>query len=87
VRSEDLDYLDEMLNRVKQCADAAALATGCSVEMRMSNPSYLPQKHNPTLAETFQKNIEFLSASISPPSTPLHAICTPIFTGVNFDSW
>ncbi len=59
IRALDDDYCDELLERVKNCARGAALATGSEVKLEMQG-AYKSLKTNIRLAETFQKNAEAL---------------------------
>ena len=58
VRALD-DYCDELLERVKNCARGAAIATGARVEMKMQG-AYKSLRTNMPLAEAFKANLESL---------------------------
>jgi amidohydrolase len=59
VRALDDDYCDELLERVKNCARAAALATGARVELDMQG-AYKAMRVNMPLAQAFKANLESL---------------------------
>jgi metal-dependent amidase/aminoacylase/carboxypeptidase family protein len=66
VRGVTVAHREEVLARVMACAEAAALATGCRLESRLSKPydDILP---NPTLARLFEENIAPLGRQVIPP--------------------
>ena len=55
----DDDYCDELLEKVKNCARGAALATGARVELEMQG-AYKSLRTNMPLAEAFKSNLEAL---------------------------
>jgi amidohydrolase len=59
VRAMDDAYCDELLEKVKNCARGAALATGARVEMDMQG-AYKSLQPNLPLAQAFQNNLEAL---------------------------
>jgi amidohydrolase len=59
VRALDDAYCDELLEKVKDCARGAALATGASVEMDMQG-AYRSLRTNQPLARAFKENLEAL---------------------------
>jgi amidohydrolase len=59
VRAMDDDYCDELLEKVKNCARGAALATGARVELEMQG-AYKTLRTNMPLAEAFKSNLEAL---------------------------
>jgi len=59
VRALDDDYCDELLERVKNCARAAAVATGARVELDMQG-AYKALRTNMPLAQAFKANLESL---------------------------
>jgi amidohydrolase len=59
VRALDDDTCDELLERVRNCARAAALATGAEVKMDMQG-AYRSLRTNVPLAEAFKANLEAL---------------------------
>ena len=59
VRALDDDTCDDLLEKVQNCARAAALATGAEVEMDMQG-AYRSLRTNMPLAEAFKENLEAL---------------------------
>lgn len=59
VRAMDDNYCDDLLERVEDCAQSAAIATGTEVQMEMQG-AYKTLITNMTLAETFKQNLEQL---------------------------
>ncbi len=59
IRARDDDYCNELLEKVKNCARGAAIATGARVEMEMQG-AYKSVRTNMTLAQTFKANLEAL---------------------------
>lgn len=59
VRARDDDYCDELLEKVKNCARGASIATGARVEMEMQG-AYKSLRTNMPLAQTFKANLEAL---------------------------
>jgi len=57
VRAMDDQYCDQLLERVKDCARGAALATGATVEMDMQG-AYQSLRTNEPLAQAFKENLE-----------------------------
>ena len=50
-------YLEQLKDRVRACFEAAALATGCRVEMDWhADEEYAPMKTNAPLAEAYRRN-------------------------------
>jgi amidohydrolase len=62
VRALEDDYCDRLLERVKACAEGAAMATGCRVALDMSG-SYKPLITNMALARVFRDNFEALGGT------------------------
>ncbi|MDQ2960771.1 MAG: M20 family metallopeptidase [Candidatus Dormibacteraeota bacterium] len=56
-RARDAAYLDEMNTRFRAIFDAAALATGCTVEL-VQHATYKDLRSNPVLAERCHANLE-----------------------------
>ncbi|HHY17212.1 MAG TPA: M20 family metallopeptidase [Firmicutes bacterium] len=67
VRAKDMDYLKEIEEKVRNCAEGAALATGAKVKFRHTARTYANMITNKTLAEVFAKNLEALGRKVSPP--------------------
>jgi amidohydrolase len=66
VRAKDAAYVGELMAKVKRCAEAGALATGCTVEFEME-PFYAHRLNNMVMARAFQANIESLGEVVSEP--------------------
>jgi amidohydrolase len=64
VRAKDLSYLEETVERVKNCALGAALGTGARVEVSTYASRDLNMVSNPTLADLFMKNWESLGVVV-----------------------
>jgi amidohydrolase len=64
VRASRLQYLEEVLKKVKQCAHGAATGTGARVEIKQYAARYLNMVSNPTLAELFRNNWTALGVEI-----------------------
>lgn len=61
VRSLEISYLDELIEKVKKCAQGAAMATGARLEVKMGELRYLPLKVNRTFIELFSNNLKMLN--------------------------
>ncbi len=59
IRAREDDYCDELLEKVKNCARGAAMATGARVEMEMQG-AYKSVRTNMALAQAFKTNLETL---------------------------
>jgi len=59
VRAMDDDYCNELLEKVKNCARGASIATGARVEMEVQG-AYKSLRTNMPLAQTFKANLEAL---------------------------
>ncbi len=57
VRGAERSYVNELLEKVKNCAKAAALATGARLETSFYELSYDDMKTNETLSDIFTKNM------------------------------
>lgn len=64
VRAGSRAYRDEIFERVKQCAQGAALATGTKVKIEIDQPTLDPIKRNPALESTVEANMASLGISI-----------------------
>ncbi len=64
VRAKDPAYLEETVERVKNCARGAAVGTGTKVEIGTTATRDLNMVSNPTLAELFARNWESLGAKV-----------------------
>ncbi|KAJ8116834.1 hypothetical protein OPT61_g1823 [Boeremia exigua] len=56
VRSPTIERADKLLARVKNCFEAAALASGCKLEY-IKSPTYLNLRANQTLCETYAQDM------------------------------
>lgn len=65
VRASRLQYLEEVLEKVKQCAYGAATGTGAQVEIEQYAERYLNMVSNPTLAKLFSGNWRALGVEIT----------------------
>src|SRR5437762_4160702 len=66
LRSLDRSYLHELLRRFTSCAEGAAAATGCRVEVTAEPTIHEPMKPNRTLAEVFEQNLAFIDFPVDP---------------------
>ena len=64
VRAKDPAYLEETVERVKNCARGAALGTGTKVEIGTTATRDFNMVSNPTLAALFARNWESLGAKV-----------------------
>jgi len=53
IRASENAYLDELIEKVRNCFAAAALATGCTWEWTLHSPRYETINSNPTLANLY----------------------------------
>ena len=60
VRARDQAYMEELVQKVKNIFQAAALATGCSVKLTFEEEAYADMRNNPVLAELFEENLNRL---------------------------
>ena len=65
VRATDGDYMEELYNRVIDCAKGAALMTGCTLEEPYIYSAFKDYLWNDTLDELTLKNLEILLPQIS----------------------
>jgi len=71
VRSTERWYLNEVTEKVKNCARGAALATGASLKITSFEPSLDDMINNPTLSKVFRKNWERFTTDIIDEEEPL----------------
>jgi len=57
VRAQQNDYCDELLNKLRKCAEGAALATGARLEFIEVGHAYKAMKPNKILGEIFLKHV------------------------------
>lgn len=67
VRAPESDYRDELLEKLRRCAEGAALATGATLSFETCGHAYKAMKPNRTLGEAFAKNLETLGEPLNPP--------------------
>jgi amidohydrolase len=63
VRSETLEQLTELRDKVYRCFDAGALATGAQVRITGGDKPYAEMRHDETLAELYRRNAIALGRS------------------------
>ncbi|MFQ5988871.1 MAG: M20 family metallopeptidase [Candidatus Methylomirabilales bacterium] len=64
VRALDIEYLDELYQKVLACFEAAANATGTRYQVKRAGYDYHPHKINYTLAQIFRHNLESLGGQV-----------------------
>ncbi len=57
VRARDQAYMEELLQKVKNVFQAAALATGCSLKLTFDESPYSDIRNNAILAKLFEENL------------------------------
>jgi amidohydrolase len=57
VRARDQAYMEELVQKVKNIFQAAALATGCSLNLSFDEAPYSDLRSNPVLARLFEENM------------------------------
>lgn len=60
IRSAEGERLDELIPKVHACFEAAAMATGCRLELQPVGHPYINMINNPTMAALFQANSTIL---------------------------
>ncbi len=70
VRAEDDEYLEELKERVVNCFEAGAKATGATLELRWNPNQYASMNTNPPLAEAFRANFAAAGRDVPPDETP-----------------
>jgi amidohydrolase len=60
VRARDQAYMEELLQKVKNIFQAAALATGCSLNLTYEEAPYTDLRNNAVLARLFEDNLRRL---------------------------
>ena len=60
VRARDEAYMQELVQKVKNIFQAAALATGCSVKLTFDEDPYTDLRNNGVLAKLFSENLQRL---------------------------
>ena len=64
IRVEDENYFQEVVEKVKNAARGAALATGATVNIKKYANTYVNMLNNLTLAETFKNNLTALGMPV-----------------------
>ncbi len=64
VRAGDLAYRDKLFDRVKNCAQGAAMAVGAEFKIEVDHPTLDPLKRNLPLEEAFSANMEILGIAL-----------------------
>jgi len=64
VRAAEPEDLEELLEKVKNCARAGATATGAELEIDDEGHGYLPMQPNPVLTELVKENYEALGEEV-----------------------
>ena len=57
VRAREQEYMEELVQKVKNVFQAAALATGCSLNLTFNEEPYADLRNNGVLARLFEENI------------------------------
>src|SRR5438132_8931077 len=57
VRARDQAYMEELVQKVKNVFQAAALATGCSLKLTFDEDPYVDLRNNGVLARLFEENL------------------------------
>ena len=57
VRAREQEYMEELVQKVKNIFQAAALATGCSLNLTFNEEPYSDLRNNGVLAHLFEENI------------------------------
>lgn len=66
VRAAHLDYMWDLHRRVVACAEGAARATGCGLEVTTYDNAYEPMKRNDALLDVYRANLRDLGKQESP---------------------
>lgn len=66
VRAAQLDYMWDLHRRVVACAEGAARATGCGLEVVTYDNAYEPMKRNDALLDVYRANLRALGKEESP---------------------
>ena len=67
VRALENDYRDELLEKLRACAQGAALATGASLDFKIVGHSYKAMKPNRAIGDAFVENLAQLGEPLNPP--------------------
>jgi amidohydrolase len=66
LRALTVDYCHELFRRFQACAEGAAAATGCRVQVTQEGEIHEPLKPNAPMAALFAKNLEFIDFPVDP---------------------
>lgn len=67
VRAQENEYRDELLEKLRKCAEGGALATGARLDFSLVGHSYEAMKPNKILGERFLKHLEANGIPYNPP--------------------
>jgi metal-dependent amidase/aminoacylase/carboxypeptidase family protein len=67
VRAPGNAYRDELLEKLRRCAEGAALATGAKMAFNIVGHSYKAMKPNRAMGDAFIRNLESLGEPLNPP--------------------
>jgi len=67
VRAADNAYRDELVEKLRRCAEGAALATGAELTFKKVGHEYKAMRPNHHLAQAFRRNIEALGYPVEEP--------------------
>ena len=67
VRAADTAYCNEVLDKLRACAEGAARATGARLDLKEYAPRYEPMLPNPTLADLVEANMAALGIEVRAP--------------------
>lgn len=65
IRSENLEELHELREKVRRCFEAGAIATGSKLELLGGDKPYAQMKHDLNLAAIYQRNAEALGRTFA----------------------
>jgi amidohydrolase len=66
VRASDIDYLEELKQKVLNCFVGASVSTGARLEYKWAEDFYAPMNNNMTLARLMTNNLESLGRKVEP---------------------
>lgn len=67
VRALENEYRDTLLDKLRACAEGAALATGAKLDFKVVGHSYKAMKPNHVIGDAFVKNLAELGEPLVPP--------------------
>ncbi len=68
VRAAQNAYRDELLEKLRRCAEGAALATGATLSFRTVGHTYKAMRPNHAMGAAFVENLKTLGEPLNPPS-------------------